>query len=390
MDYDSLTDQVNTAVSSGISKGTNWNAVPGGLDKVSASAKGFAWGMGSGNIWMCQLPCEGNWKQVASPSQSSLRDIITDDTHVYVLLQSQLAMKSSDNTDEWITVNLPDSIEKIISTASYIWGQAGQKKYKLPKPGMTGNWIPVDDKLNIKITSASAGHLYGVDAAGQAMVTDEALQSAWSTIPEFGGKYAAIIGDADQTALFGIDDTNSLKRCLNGKCNGVDTQGYTPQNITIEPNSKQMWMTTTSPGKSGNIFKQALSNDYTDILRTVQPLDVKRDETVKKAETQFEQSTYSGIMAKQFAILKKMVDQLFNIKPAASHEKDQKRIQKKIDNTEYQLRVLKDAIPLIQKMLVVLAMTVCVYAASDYLGSATHLIALAVLVGGIVFFTTNK
>jgi hypothetical protein len=299
-------------------------------------------------------------------------------------------MKSSDNTDEWITVNLPDSIEKIISTASYIWGQAGQKKYKLPKPGMTGNWIPVDDKLNIKITSASAGHLYGVDAAGQAMVTDEALQSAWSTIPEFGGKYTAIIGDADQTALFGIDDTNSLKRCLNGKCNGVDTQGYTPRNITIEPNSKQMWMTTTAPGKSGNIFKQALSNDYTDILRTVQPLDVKRDETVKKAETQFEQSTYSGIMAKQFAILKKMVDQLFNIKPAASHEKDQKRIQKKIDNTEYQLRVLKDAIPLIQKMLVVFAMTVCVYAASDYLGSATHLIALAVLVGGIVFFATNK
>jgi len=390
MNYDTLTDQVNTAVSSGISAGTNWNAVPGGLDKVSASAKGFAWGMGSGNIWLCQLPCEGNWKQVAPPTQSSLRDIITDDTHVYVLLQNQLAMKSSDNTDEWITVNLPDSIEKIISTASYIWGQAGQKKYKLPKPGMTGNWIPVDDKLNVKITSASAGHLYGVDAVGHAMVTDEALQTAWSVIPQFGGKYTAIIGDADQTVLFGIDDTNSLKRCLNGKCRGVDTQGYTPQNITIEPNSKQMWMTTTAPGKSGNIFKQSLSNDYTDILKTVQPIDVKRDQAIQQAETQFDQSTYSGIMAKQFAILKKMINQLFNIKPAASHEEDQKRIQGDIDNTEYELRVLKNVIPLIQKLLVVLALTVCVYAASDYLGSATHFIALAVLVSGTVFFAINK
>ena len=390
MEYDSLTDQVNTAVSSGISAGTSWNAVPGGLDKVSASAKGFAWGMGSGNIWLCQLPCEGNWKQIAPPSQSTVRDIITDDSHVYVLLQNQLAMKSSDNTDEWIAVNLPDSIEKIISTASYIWGQAGQKKYKLPKPGMTGNWIPVDDKLNVKITSASAGHLYGVDAAGQAMMTDEALQTSWSVIPEFGGKYTAIIGDADQTAIFGIDDTNSLKRCLNGKCNGVDTQGYTPQNITIEPNSKQMWMTTTAPGKSGNIFKQSLSNDYTDILRTVQPLDVKREQSVQQAETQFEQSTYSGIMAKQFAILKKMINQLFNIKPAASHEDDQKRIQGDIDNTEYELRVLRDVIPLIQKLLVVLALTVCVYAASDFFGSATHFIALAVLVSGTVFFAINK
>jgi hypothetical protein len=357
---------------------------------VSASAKGFAWGMGSGNIWMCQLPCEGNWKQVASPSQSSLRDIITDDNHVYVLFQDRLGIKSSDNTDEWITVTLPDSIEKIISTASYIWGQAGEKKYKLPKPGMTGNWIPVDDKLNVKITSASAGHLYGVDSAGQAMVSDESLQSAWSVIPQFGGKYSAIIGDADQTALFGIDSSNSLKRCLNGKCNGVDTQGYTPQNITIEPNSKQMWMTTTAPGKSGNIFNQSLSTDYTDILRTVQPIDLKREEVVKQAETQFDQSTYSGIMSKQFEILKQMISQLFNIKPASSHEEDQKRIQKKIQTTEYDLQVLKNVIPLIQKMLVVLALTVCVYAGSDYLGSATHFFALAVLITGTVFFAINK
>jgi hypothetical protein len=232
--------------------------------------------------------------------------------------------------------------------------------------------------------------LYGVDANGKAMVTDEAMQSAWAVIPEFGGKYTAIYGEADQTALFGIDDSNSLKRCLNGKCRGVDTQGYTPQNITIEPTTKQMWMTTTAPGKSGNIFNQPLSNDYTDILKTVQPIDVKRDQVVDKAEIQFDQSTYSGIMSKQFGMLKKMLAELFSIKPAASHEKDQKRIQKKIDNTEYELRVLKDVIPIVQKMLIVLAMTVCVYAGSDYLGSATHLLALAVLVGGIVFFATNK
>ena len=92
MDYDSLTDQINNTLSSGISKGTSWEAVPGGLDKVSASAMGFAWGMGGGRVWVCQLPCAGNWKQVDVPVTSSLRDIVTDDTHIYVLFQDNLAM----------------------------------------------------------------------------------------------------------------------------------------------------------------------------------------------------------------------------------------------------------------------------------------------------------
>jgi len=390
MDYDSLTDQINNTLSSGISKGTSWEAVPGGLDKVSASAMGFAWGMGGGRVWVCQLPCTGNWKQVDVSVTSALRDIVTDDTHVYVLFQDNLAMKLANNTDEWVVVQVPDDISKIISTSSYIWGQGGTQKYKLPKPGMTGNWIPVKDELNIKVTSASSGHLYGVDSNGEAMITDEAMQTAWSTIPEFGGKYTAIYGEADQTALFGVDSDNSLKRCMNGKCQGVDTQGYTPQNITIEPSTKQMWMTTTTSGKSGNIFNQPLTFDYTDIIKSVQPIDAKRDQAVDQVKSQYEQATYSGMMTKQFAMLKKMVASLFNIKPASSHEEDQKVLQGDIDNTAYELNVLHDVLPFIQKLLIVLALTVVVYAASDYLGSATHVIALAVLVAGTVFFAINK
>lgn len=390
MDYDSLTDQVNTEISSHVSKGTDWNAVPGGLEKVSSSAKGFAWGMGSGNVWICQLPCEGNWKQVKSPSSSALRDVITDDNNVYVLFQDVLAIKSSDNTDEWVSINLPDSIGKIISTASYIWGQAENKKYKLPKPGMTGNWIPVEDKLNVTITSASASHLYGVSPDGKAMVTDEAMQSSWSVVPEFGGKYKAILGDSDQTGIYGISGDNSLQRCLNGKCQGVDTKGYTPQNITIDPTSKQMWMTSTTPGKSGNIFSQSLATDYTDILRTVQPIDEKRDQAVKEAEIQFDQTTYSGIMSKQFEFLKKMINDLFKIKPASSHEADQKILEGDINTTNSELYILQNMLPFIQELLIVLLLTILVYCASDYLGVFTHFLAFAVLISGTVFFAVNK
>jgi hypothetical protein len=390
MEYDTLTDQINNAVLSSISAVTDWNAVPGGLDKVSSSALGFAWGMGNGRVWVCQLPCEGNWKQVEVPVTSSLRDIVTDDSQVYVLFQNQLAMKSADNVSEWITVDLPDGITKIISTASYIWGQAEDQKYKLPKPGVTGNWIPVKDDLNVKVTSASSGHLYGVDKDGKAMVTDESMQTSWSVIPEFGGKYTAIFGDADNTAIYGIDATNSLKRCLNGKCTTVDTKGYTPQNITIDPSSKQMWMTTTGSGKSGNIFKQTITTDYSDLLKTINPLDVQRAEAVKEVENNYKQATYSEIMGKQFAILKNMLASIFQFNPAASNEETQKIVQNSIDNTDYELNTIKNILPFVQKFLIVLTVTILVYALSDYLGSATHFVALAFLVAGFVFFAVNK
>jgi hypothetical protein len=385
MDFDALTDQINTAISS-ISS-TDWTSVSGGLDKVNASAKGYAWGIGSGHVWICQLPCTGNWKQVDIPVNSTVKDIVTDDNNVFVLFQNQLAIKSSDNTDEWIAVDLPDSIEKITSTVSYIWGQAGNKKYKLPKPGSTGNWMLVKDDLNVKITSASSRHLYGVKD-GQPMVIDEAMQTEWSVIPELGGKYSAVIGD--NTALLGIDDQNSLKRCMNGSCQTMDTKGYTPQNITIEPSTKQIWMTTTTPGKSGNIFNIPVLSDYSDVMKTVQPIDAKRDQVVKKVEDQHDQATNSGIMMKQFEILRKLVSEIFGLKPAKSHEEDQKVIQKDINNTESELYSLKNALPFIQKFLLVLLLTIGIYTASEVFGSVTHLIALAVLVSGTVFLAMNK
>jgi hypothetical protein len=388
MEYDTLTDQINNTVS-GISKGITWESVPGGLDKVSASAMGYVWGMGGGNLWLCQLPCTGNWKQITAPA-TSLLDIVTDDSHIYALFQAKLAMKLANNTDEWVTVNVPDGMTKIVSTSSYIWGQSGNQKYKLPKPGMTGNWIPVKDDLNIRVTSAGSGHLYGVNPEGQAMITDEAMQTSWLIIPEFGGKYTAILGDVDQTAIYGIDSENSLKRCLNGRCQGVDTQGYTPQNITIEPSSRQMWMTTTTPGKSGNIFNQSLNTDYSEILKSVQPIDKKRDDVVEQVKSEYNQSTYSGMMSEQFESLKKLITDLFNIKPAQSHNDDQKVLEGDINSTKYELNILNGILPIIQKLLIVLGLTVVVYAASDFLGSATHIIALAVLIAGTVFFAINK
>lgn len=387
MDYGSLTDQINQTVSSGVSAGTEWNNVPGGLDKVSASAKGYAWGFGSGKVWICQLPCTGTWKEVPTPEAP--RDVIADDNQVYVLLQNKMAMKSADNTDEWIAVNLPDGISKLISTASYIWGQAGDQKYKLPKPGMTGNWIPVKDDLNVVVTSASSKHLYGVKD-GQAMVTDEAMQTSWSVIPEFGGKYSAIYGEADETAIYGIDAQNSLQRCMNGKCTTVNTQGYTPQNITIEPKSKQVWMTSTTPGKSGNIFNQNVVTDYSEVLQKVDPIDKKRDIAVTKVEEEYKQGTFSEVMTRQFGYIRKMLEELFQIKPASAHQADEKVLQRKIKGVNAELKTFSETLLLVQCLVVVMAMVAILYAAMGSFGILTDILALGLLAGGVYFFATRN
>lgn len=387
MDYNTLTDQINQTVSSGISAGTEWNNVPGGLDKVSASAKGYAWGLGSGKVWICQLPCTGNWKEVTTPDTP--KDVIADDNQVYVLLQNKMAMKSADNTDEWITVNLPDGISKLISTASYIWGQAGDQKYKLPKPGMTGNWIPVEDPLNVEVTSASLKHLYGVKD-GQAMVTDESMQTSWSVIPEFGGKYSAIYGEADETAIYGIDAQNSLQRCINGKCNTVNTQGYTPQNITIEPNSKQIWMTSTTPGKSGNIFSQNMITDYSDMLQKVDPIDKKRDIAVTKVEQDYQQSTLSAMMTKQFDYIRKMLEDLLQLKPASEIQGDEKKLQSEIKGVNAELKIFSESLLFVQCLVVVMALIAILYAVAGSFGVITDILALGLLVGGVYFFATRN
>jgi hypothetical protein len=375
-----LTDQLNSLVSAELS--TSWSNVPGGLDKVSASSLGFAWGIGNGKVWYCQLPCSGDWK--VSGLTGSPIDITTDDSHVYVLLANQLAMKTANNIDEWIIIKTP-GIQKILSTASYIWGQSGSQKWKLPKPGTTGNWIPVQDPSNIKILSASSTSLYGTDATGTPMKTDESLQSGWAGIPMDGSKYSLLMGDADQTAIYGLDTTNQLKRCADGKCSLITTQGYTPQNITLEPSSKQLWMTTLTPGQSGNIFMRAESNPS--ILQAVQPIDKERDTIALQSEQTFSEGTNATMMSKQLEIIKGILSKTFNLNPETKSKAFhiQTVANSGLQDTTQKINQLKTSLPVLKLVLLLLGMVLTVYLFSGLFGVYTHSVALLTLMVGLYF-----
>lgn len=368
--YDSLTNQVSSIVSTQISD-SMWNSMPGGLDKVSTSSMGFAWGIGSGDLFVCQLPCNGQWKKV----DSGITDIATDDTHVYAISGSTLKIKSASNVDDWVIIKTP-GVTSIVCTNSYVWGQAGQKTWRLAKPGTTGNWIVVENTGTI--TSSSGNALYGVDASNNAVKTDEAMQSGWSVIPDFiGSKLSKVIGDLDQSALYGIDMTNQLKRCVAGRCYPVKTDGYTPKNVTADPVTKTLWMTTQTSGEKGNIFTKV--DSVADVLPALQPLDKQRDEVVDATKRAFTDSTHVDSMNKQVTIVLEFLAKFFNVRKDPNTDKRKDDLTKKVESTHDEVGRLEIAIPSIKKIVVYIVITAVVYSLFYSFGIITHLIASMIL-----------
>jgi hypothetical protein len=373
-DYDSITDQINSIVSVQSSDST-WNSIAGGLDKVSTSSMGFAWGIGGGDIYVCQLPCNGQWKKV----DSGAIDITTDDSYVYVLTPTTMKFKSASNVDNWIEVKTPN-LTSIVCTGSYIWGQSNGKTYRLAKPGTTGNWILVQN-INT-ITSASGNSLYGIDITGNAIKTDEAMQSGWSIIPDFiGSKLTKVIGDIDQTALYGIDTTNQLKRCISGNCQPVSTDGYNPKSLSIDPVTKTLWMTTQTSGTDGNIFTKLDSME--NIIPAVQPLDNERDQIVNKTKVEYNQSTHSNIMSKQVKTVVEFIKNFFNSNTRTNKLIDNKHLSEKVERLHNESQQLQSSLPTIQSIVFYIASAAMVYIFLSILGDLTHIIALGILGYGI-------
>jgi len=378
---DLLTSQLNNLISTEISQEDAWKAVPGGLDKVSSSSQGFAWGLGSGKVWVCRLPCSGSWTSVDLPGTPV--DIVTDESKVYVLLSDTLASKSASNIDEWVIIPNRPGMTSIFLTSSYIWGQ-GTSKWKLPKPGNTANWMEVPDAKNIKITSASLTSIYGVDDEGNPVKTDESMQSGWSTVPKFGGKYESVLGNMDNTALYGVDKENQIQKCSDGNCNRISTQGYVPQNLTVEPVTKQLWMTSTAPGPLGNIFSKNESPDYSSTLQATRPYEQNRDRLVEQTEQKFNETTNATALSRQLEMIRRFFRDLFG-PPEKTDD-----VRKDLYRVNSQLQQMRLSLPVVQQILLLVAVTASVYLFSGVLGTYTNFVAFAVLASGLLFHVLNN
>lgn len=400
--YDQTTRDINNTLSTQLSSVLTWANIPGELTKVSSSAYGFAWGFSGASVYTCQLPCTGNWKPVdlSKFSIAAVLDVATDETNVYILVNasSKIVMltNTSDGRGVWNVVPVPFAASQIFSTHSYIWAQDTQNnKQKCPKPCTTTNWIP-EPENKVTITSSSATSLYGKDASGAGMKTDEVLQSGWSPIAGLlGTKVNSVIGQIDQSSVYALDPTSKVLKC-EGDCSTntltpVDTQGYTPLNLTADPTSKTLWMTAQTKGDLGNIFSRPDKPDYSTIMNTITPLDKQRDTVVQDVTKEYNQQTGVMTVNKQVSDIESFFKKIFgeqhqsttNTKNAAGN------LQKLISDQQVSLDQINSIQPIISGFVITLAVVVVIYIVGSILGSLIHWIAFAVLLGGI-YLTINN
>ena len=390
-EYESSTNTIDNIVSSQLSSVLNWVNIPGAMTKVSASASGFVWGFNSSNqIYVCQMPCTGSWIQVdiSKYSIGTIIDITTDLTNVYVLGTGNMLIAPATNQGVWNMIPVPFSATAIFSTHSYIWAQDGaNNKQKCPKPCMSSNWIASPEK-DVTITSSSDTSLYGKTSTGSAVKTDENIQSGWSPIDGLADvKISSLNGNVDNSALYGVDQSSNLFK-FDGTTHPVATQGYAPINLSIEPQTKQMWMTTSTAGDKGNIFNRLENPDYTTITNAIAPLDKSRDEVVDDVQKAYSNQTTLMVINKQITDVVNYFKNMFKIdrNTAKQGDSQSKHIQDQIKDTQSQLDQINFIQPIIQQLIILLFLVLLAYfMLSSILGSLVNIIVILGLVIGVYY-----
>lgn len=401
-EYDTATSGISEIVSTQLASSLQWSNVPGALVKASASAAGYVWGYNSKNqIYFCQLPCTGNWQLVntAPWNVSSILDITTDGSNVYILMMNTagdtlMYSNTATNGGSWNVIPLSFAAKNLFSTNTYIWVQDGSNnKQKCAKPCMAGNWV-VNPENKVTITSSSDSSLYGVDASGNAMKTDENIQSPWSPVSGLSGvSFKSVFGQSDATALYGVDKTSKAYRC-EGDCSApqnldpLDTAGYAPLSLAPDPSGKSIWMTSSTSGDKGNVFNLADSPTYSSIMSNIDPLDQQRDKIVQDVQHEYGKQTQLMVVNKQLTTIVDFFKNIFKMDTTSTtHDQNEvSRLEDQIKQSQTKIDQINTVKPVVQNLLFVLAAVLAVYAiGSTLLGQFVHVVAFIVLAAGTGF-----
>jgi hypothetical protein len=387
-EYETATNTIDSIVTTQLSSVFDWRNISGNLVKVSASS-GFAWGYNSGNtVYICELPCSGNWKEVDLSQQhiSNILDIVTDDSNVYILFmngtETYLLVTSGTNQGTRTVIPLNFPAKHIFSTHTYIWAQdSSNNKQKCSKPCTMSNWQE-SSETQITITSSDNYTLYGTDQSGQAMQTDETLNSPWKPI----GKIQGIInGKGLDGTLYGID---SNEHAFKYKDTSIPlyTKNLDPTSIVVDQTTNQLWMTTATPGEQGNIFTRLQTPEYSSILNSIAPLDKTRSNIVENIETGFKKQTDTMILNKQVQDVVNYFKNIFHIDgTTAKKAMDQSsKLNENIRQTQTKLDEIQSMQPFLFGVIITLLVVILIYMLlSSILGMYIHIIVIVSVLFGI-------
>jgi hypothetical protein len=401
-EYDQLTKTIDDTISTQVSSSLTWVDIPGSLVKAVSSPAGYAWGYNTNNqVFVCQLPCTGNWQEVnlSSFGATVIDDIAVDSANVYVLTTGKagnkiLLVALASNRGQWNILNIPFAATKIFSTGMYLWAQdASNNKQKCAKPCTTGNWM-VSPEKNVQITSASYTELYGKDGAGNAFKTDQNMTTGWAPIQGFASKkWQSIIGQGGQTDIYGIDTKSHVYSCgescaFEDDVKPVDTKGYAPLNLSSDPESKSLWMTATTYGDKGNVFTRVDKPDYSSILNMIDPLDQKRDQIVEDVQRDYANQTKTMTTNKQVDTVANFFSKNFGINQQTKEQttRDSSLLNEQIQTSQQQIDKMTSVSTKVFTLLITLVVVAGIYLLGEpILGSYVHLPAIIALGIGLFF-----
>lgn len=387
-EYETTTNAIDSIVTTQLSSVFDWINVPGSLVKASTSS-GVLWGYNSGNtVYTCQLPCTGNWKIVDLSEQNvgNILDMTTDETNVYILFstgsQTSLFVTHGSNQGTRTVIPLTFPAKTIFSTHTYIWAQdALNNKQKSPKPCTMPNWQSSSD-TSVTITSSDNYTLYGKDSSGQAMQSDETLNSQWQPI---GNLHGTLYGKGFDGTLYGKDSKQNAFEYKDTSA-PLFTNQLTPTNIAIDPTTNQLWMTTAMPGEQGNVFTRLQKPDYTSVMNSISPLDKTRDNIVDKVGSDFKNQTDVMVLNKQVEDVVSYFKNTFHIDGTTAKKANDAagELNQNIRQTQSQLDQIQGMQPFLLGVIVTLVVAIVMYMLlSSLVGMYIHAIVIVSILFGI-------
>lgn len=189
--------------------------------------------------------------------------------------------------------------------------------------------------------------------------------------------------------LYGLDQVNNLFE-YDGTVKRLTTDGYAPMKMSVDPMNRQLWMTSQTPGDTGNVFYRLQKTDYTSIADNVAPLDRKRDGVVNDISHSYTQQTDVMTVNKVVDDVISKFKSIFNL-DKNTHTKAKAQaghLVEDIRETQIQIDQIKTVEPYLLESIILLALLCLLYIfGSSLLGSYIHMVALLVLGGGIAFIT---
>jgi hypothetical protein len=387
-EFNSTTNTIDNIVSTQLSSVMKWMSVAGNMVKVSESGSGFVWGFNSANqLYVCQVPCTGNWKEVDLKSQgvTAIFDLTTDLTNVYVLVRNSLETRlliCPVSQGPWISIQAPN-VTKIFSTHTYIWAQDGTVKSKCAKPCSQGNWVRSPD-ISVEITGSDESSLYGL-LDGEPVRTDENIATEW--IPIGLSKFDKVVSKGEE-GVYALKTSGNLVM-FDGKTETpIDTNGQTPTNLTMEPLSKHLWITSNGSSDKGNIFSRLEKADYSSIRNLFVPLDKRRDVIADDISKDYKQQTDVMTLNKQVKVVVDFFSNIFKThhKTTNDLENQEADLQNRIKQTQTNLDQINMIEPLLFKFILLLLLIVFVYiVGTPIIGSYVNLVSVLVLIGGTIY-----